>query len=45
VGVDGSVSGSNASSYSYAVRPTFSLLSSVTYTSGTGTSSDPIRIS
>ena len=27
-----------------AVRPTFSLLSSVTYASGSGTSSDPIRI-
>ena len=29
---------------SYAVRPTFSLLSSVTYASGSGTSSDPIQI-
>ena len=29
---------------SSAVRPTFSLLSSVTYASGSGTSSDPIRI-
>ena len=29
---------------SYVVRPTFSLLSSVTYASGSGTSSDPIRI-
>ena len=28
----------------YAVRPSFSLMSSVNYTSGTGTSSDPIRI-
>ena len=45
VGVDGSVSGSNVFSYSYAVRLTFSLLSSVTYASGSGTSSDPIRIS
>ena len=30
--------------WNYAVRPTFSLLSSVTYASGSGTSSDPIRI-
>ena len=29
---------------SYAVRPSFNLLSSVTYASGSGTSSDPIRI-
>ena len=29
---------------SYAVRPSFSLLSSVSYISGSGTSSDPIRI-
>ena len=29
---------------SYSFRPTFSLLSSVTYASGSGTSSDPIRI-
>ena len=28
----------------FAVRPTFSLLSSVTYASGSGTQSDPIRI-
>mgnify|MGYP004615322461 CR=1 FL=1 len=34
----GSVSGGNA------VRPSFNLLSSVTYVSGSGTSSDPIRI-
>ena len=30
--------------YSYGVRPSFNLLSSVTYASGSGTSSDPIRI-
>ena len=30
--------------YNFAVRPTFSLLSSVTYARGNGTSSDPIRI-
>ena len=35
----GSVSGDN-----YGVRPSFNLLSSVTYVSGSGTSSDPIRI-
>ena len=29
---------------SYGVRPSFNLLSSVTYASGSGTSSDPIRI-
>ena len=29
---------------SYAVRPSFNLLSSVTYASGSGTSSDPIQI-
>ncbi len=29
---------------SNAVRPSFNLLSSVTYASGTGTNSDPIRI-
>ena len=29
---------------SFGVRPSFNLLSSVTYSSGTGTSSDPIRI-
>ena len=30
--------------YSLGVRPVFNLLSSVTYASGSGTSSDPIRI-
>ena len=40
---DGSV-GDDRYSSNYAVRPTFSLLSSVTYASGSGTSSDPIRI-
>ena len=35
----GSVSGDN-----YAVRPSFNLSSSITYVSGSGTSSDPIRI-
>ncbi len=35
----GSVSGDN-----YGVRPSFNLLPSVTYVSGSGTSSDPIRI-
>ncbi len=29
---------------SFGVRPSFNLLSSVTYASGSGTSSDPIRI-
>ena len=35
----GSVSGDN-----YGVRPSFSLLPSITYKSGSGTQSDPIRI-
>ena len=39
----GSVYGGNVTS-SFVVRPSFNLLSSVTYASGSGTSSDPIRI-
>ena len=40
---DGRV-GHNAVSRNLGVRPSFNLLSSVTYASGSGTSSDPIRI-
>ena len=40
---DGAVNG-NTVSYYRAVRPVFSLNSSVTYVSGSGTMSDPIRI-
>jgi len=40
----GSVDSDGLVTASLAVRPTFSLLSSVTYASGSGTSSDPIRI-
>ena len=36
--------GRNYVTDSFAVRPSFNLLSSVTYASGSGTSSDPIRI-
>ena len=36
--------GHNAVSCNLGVRPSFNLLSSVTYASGSGTSSDPIRI-
>lgn len=35
---------SNKGVSSYAVRPTFSLLSTVTYVSGDGTLNSPIRI-
>ena len=43
VGSTGSVDNNSLTSSS-AVRPSFNLLSSVTYASGSGTSSDPIRI-
>ena len=36
--------GRNYVTDSFAVRPSFNLLSSVTYASGSGTSSDPVRI-
>lgn len=44
VGTTGETSGYNIVSYYPGVRPVFFLESSVTYSSGTGTSSDPIRI-
>ena len=34
----------NSVSYNYGVRPSFSLLSSTTYVSGSGSMSDPVRI-
>ena len=40
----GSFGGYKASSFSHQVRPTGYLISSITYLSGSGTSSDPIRI-
>ena len=45
-GVDapGYLNGSILYNFSYAVRPSFYLTSSTTYVSGSGTSSDPIRI-
>ena len=43
VDASGYVGNSNAS-YSYVVRPSFNLESSVTYASGDGTASSPIRI-
>ena len=44
VGDDGNVGGYNVGDRAYAVRPVFSLLSSVTYVEGDGTQSSPIRI-
>ncbi len=35
---------SNGATTFYAIRPTFYLASSITYVSGSGTSSDPIRL-
>ena len=43
VGSLGSVGGYNVT-YSYAVRPSFNLLSSTTYVSGSGSMSDPVRV-
>ena len=40
----GDVSNLNVNDFSYAVRPSFNLLSSITYVSGDGTQSNPIRI-
>ena len=40
----GSVSGNNVGGDAYAVRPVFSLTSSVNYVSGSGTAADPISI-
>ena len=40
----GGVSYYTVDSISYVVRPTFSLLSSTTYVSGSGTANDPILI-
>ena len=40
----GSMTNDRVSSSSYAVRPSFSLLSSITYVSGSGSMSDPVRI-
>ena len=34
----------NTVTYSYAVRPSFNLLSSITYVSGSGSMSDPVRV-
>ena len=42
--ISGDVSGSRVYNFSGAVRPVFYLTSSTTYVSGSGTSSDPIRI-
>ena len=44
VGSTGSMSSDRVSSSGYAVRPSFSLLSSITYVSGSGSMSDPVRI-
>ena len=41
---DGYVGGYGVGDYHYAVRPSFNLESSITYASGSGTQSDPIRI-
>ena len=43
VGSPGYVGTSNASN-AYVVRPSFNLVSSITYASGDGTASSPIRI-
>ena len=43
VSLTGYVSGNRVDSY-YGVRPSFSLLSSTTYVSGSGSMSDPVRI-
>ena len=40
----GNVGGAQVYNYAFAVRPVFYLNSSITYVSGSGTSSDPIRI-
>ena len=44
ISTSGSFGGVKPSSFSFQVRPTGYLISSITYSSGTGTSTDPIRI-
>ena len=40
----GNIHSNSSANSSYAIRPCFYLNSNVTYVSGTGTQSDPIRI-